>query len=300
MRTWGLCVVPLVGLVELGAHVVQTRSVVSEADWHAAREAVRAEARPDDLVIFAPAWTEPVGRMVFGDDVATLERMAFPDESRFARAFEVSTRGGRRAEVAAWPVVAERRIGRITLLTRKNPSYAPLRDDLARKLSPAELTVTSLDGSARDCTFIHGAPQAGGLGFGTTIPGDRFLCNDGSFVGLSVVTDLEYHPHRCVAAPPSGRGVLRLRFASVAFGKTLRGHHGLYVEAERGRDGTPVTIALRSGDRALGRFTHNDGDGWKPFEIDTSDLANSTGELVVEIATSNGARRQYCFEAITR
>ena len=41
---WALCAVPLIGVVELVLHVKQTTSdVVPDADWTAARDAVKAE-----------------------------------------------------------------------------------------------------------------------------------------------------------------------------------------------------------------------------------------------------------------
>jgi hypothetical protein len=45
---------------------------------------------------------------------------------------------------------------------------------------------------------------------------------------------------------------------------------------------------------------HRDGDGWKPFEVDTSELAGKTTELVAEVSSPGGDRRLYCFEADTR
>jgi hypothetical protein len=51
---------------------------------------------------------------------------------------------------------------------------------------------------------------------------------------------------------------------------------------------------------------HNDGDGWKPFELDTRDLAEAAkasggkADLVADIESPSGERRMYCFEADTR
>jgi hypothetical protein len=70
--------------------------------------------------------------------------------------------------------------------------------------------------------------------------------------------------------------------------------------AERDRRGSPVTLTFRSGGSTLGSVVHNDGEGWKPFEFDTSAIAGQTAELDVEISSPSGDRRQYCFEAATR
>lgn len=297
-RRWAFAVVPAVGLVELGAHAVQTRPPAPEADWLAARAYVTAQAKPGDLVAFAPNWVDPVGRERFGPAVATLEREARADETRFPRALEVSIRGAHLPAFDGWKRTAEQSFGRVTVTTWENPAPAAVIDDLVSMVDPQRLHVSRGDA---ECGFSHGAPQSGNLGFGPAIPGDHFACPGGGFVGASVVADLDYVPHRCIYAPPPGGGMpVRLRFDAVRFGRTLHGHHALYVEAERDRKGAPVTLTFKSGDSTIGSVVHHDGEGWKPFEFDTSALAGQTAELRVEIASPSGDRRQYCFEADTR
>ena len=149
----------------------------------------------------------------------------------------------------------------------------------------------------RDCPFVHLTAQSGGLGFGPAIPRDRFACASGTFVGVSVVADLDYVPHRCVYAPPMG-GTTRLRFLGVRFGRALSGHHALYVEAEHTK-GAPVTTTFSVGDTTLGTAVHRDGEGWKQFEFDTAQLSGKQEDLTADI-TSSGERRMYCFEVTTR
>jgi hypothetical protein len=151
----------------------------------------------------------------------------------------------------------------------------------------------------RDCPFVRGVAQSGPLGFGPTVPGERFACPGGSFVGVSVVADLDYIPHRCIYAPPNGAGALHVRFLGVRLGRTIHGHHALYVEAERGKQGAPVTITFSAGNSPVGSVVHRDGDGWKPFEFDTTELAGELRDVEADI-TSSGDRRMYCFEADTR
>ena len=293
---WAFAVVPALGLVELAAHVVQTHSVVPEADWRAARDYVAAQAKPDDLVAFAPKWSDPIGRETFGPRLATIEREARADESRFPRALEVSIRGAHLPAFEGWRRESEQRFGGVTVTTWDNPSPAHVIDDLVSMVDPQHLRVSR---GEVECPFTHGSATSGNLGFGPTIPADRFVCPGSGFVGASVVADLDYVPHRCIYAPPPGGPPLRLRFADVRFGHAIHGHHALYVEAERDRTGNPVNIVFRSGGSELGSVEHRDGDGWKPFEFDTSALAGQHGDLTIEISSS-GSRRMYCFEADTR
>jgi hypothetical protein len=308
-RKWAFAAVPAAGLLELGAHEVQTHDVVADADWQSAKAFVASQVKPDDLVAFAPGWVDPIGRQEFGPEIATLQREARPDETRFPRAFQVAIRGGRDASLAAWRKTDEQRFGAVTVTTLENPSPVHVLDDLVSLVGPQRMQVSRVDGDhATDCPFAHAGTQSGGLGSGPAIPGDRFACPGGGFVGASVAADLDYHPHRCIyAPPPGGNGAVRIRFVGVTLGQVLHGHHGLYVEAERNRSGAPVTLTFRVGDTVVGSVEHRDGDGWKPFEFDTTALANEaarTGggraDLVAEIASPSGERRMYCFEADTR
>jgi hypothetical protein len=311
-RRWAFAAIPAAGLLELGAHVVQTRAAVHDTDWRAARDYVGSAARPDDLISFAPRWVDPIGRMEFGPTLATLEREARPDESRFPRAFEVSIRGAHDPGLDGWRATGDQQFGDVTVRTLENPAPVPILDDLVSMVSAARMQVSRLDGDhATDCAFSHGAVQSGGLGAGPALPGDRFVCPGGGFVAATVAADLEYRPRRCIYAPPQGgRAVVRIRFLGVRLGRTLHGHHGLYVEAERDRKGAPVTITFRVGNAVvgavIGSVVHHDGDGWKPFEFDTTDLAaeaSKTGgraDVVADIESPSSERRMYCFEADTR
>jgi hypothetical protein len=303
LARWAFAAVPLVGTVELGAHAVQVRSVVPASDWQAARVYLEAVSKREDLVAFAPRWVDPVGRQQLGSSLATFEREGRGDESGFPRAFEVSIRGAHLRALEGWTRTDERRFGGVTVTTLANPSAVHVLDDLVSLVDPARLAVAvdGVDGSrANGCSFARTSTQAGALGFGPAVPGDRFGCM-GTFVGVSVMADLEYRPHRCIYAPPPGPGArLRLHFEGVHMGRTLYGHHGLYVEAERNRTGSPVTIRFTSGGSVVGEVVHKDGDGWKGFEFDTSDLAGKTVDLDADISAPAADRRMYCFEADTR
>ena len=302
-RRWVFAIAPAIGVLELVLHVRQASSAVPKADWLAARDAVLTMARPDDLVIFAPHWADPLGRSYFGDKVATLAREARADDTGFARAIEVSIRGQHAPELATWKSEDVKRVGAITLTTLLNPAPKQVIDDLLSH-EPLGMRVSRVDlGHEQECAFARGAAQTGNLGFGPAIPADKFNCA-GAFVGISVIPALDYTARRCFYAPPPGgppgNGVLRIRFLNVAFGTLLHGHHGIYVEAERNREGSPVTLAFKVRDRVLGSVVHTDGDGWKAFELPTTDLAGQADDLVAEVSTPNGNRRMYCFEADTR
>jgi hypothetical protein len=296
-RVWAFAVVPLLGVLEVGAHVVETHRVVPPGDWALARQYVATRAKPDDLIVFAPRWSDPIGRMVFGDDLASIARETRADETRFARAFEVSIRGAHASGLTGWRSVEQQRLGRVTVTTWQNPSPAVVIDDLISHVDPEHLTVSR---GADDCPFRHGTPESGGTGFGPAVPADRFVCKGGSFVGVSIFPDLDYNPRRAILAPPSTGAPLRMRFHGVHFGKTLHGHHGLYSEAERDQKGAQITIKLKANDLLLGSFTHNDGESWKSFELETPELQGQEADLVVEVSAPRADRRTYGFVVDTR
>ena len=300
-RPYAFALIPILGLFELGAHEVQIHSVVSDADWDAAHAAVEAEWKPGDLVVFAPFWADSIGRLHFGAKLAGIPDEARPDDTRFPRAFEVSIRGQHDPELADWKATATRKVGPITITTLENPSPVHLIDDLLDHATPLGMSVARVDrGAENDCHWVHTATTAGGLGAGPATPGDRFACGGAGLVGVSLIHDLEDRPRRCFYAPTTGgASTVRVRFHDVAFGGALHGHLGLANFNERDRTGPKVTLTWSANDRILGKVTHVDGDGWKGFELSTSDLTGQHADLVAEIASPGGGR-QFCFEADTR
>ncbi len=303
--------VPLVGILELLLHFGQVGSPVPLADYAGAKTLITQDLKADDLVLFAPYWNDPIGRETLGNDVMTLERAAFPDVSRYPRAYEVSIRGASRPETADWKIVSERSSGKVTVRLRENPAPVHVLSDLVTLFGP-DAKVTRTGGGRRDrdnhdkggdsdtCAWHTGKAQTGSLGFGPAVPGDKASCDGGGFVGLTVLPALDYTARRCLEATPLGDGAtLRIHFGQVAFGKQLHGHHGIYVEAERNKTGAPVTVTFLHDGQTLGRANHRDGDGWAAFAFDTTPLAGQTGDLDVEV-TSSEANRKYCFEADTR
>lgn len=300
-RRYVFLAIPAIGLLELAAHIVQVTTRIPAEDWAAARDGVKAGVRPNDLVVFSPAWLDPLGREYFRDNLATIGREARPDDTRFARAFEVSIRGEHLAEFEGWKVEATQHFGAITVNILDNPSPATVIDDLVDHAAPDKAQVALVEGgNETGCPWTRGSPQTGQIGFGPGIPADRFVCPRSSFVATSVVPANDFRPHRCLYAPPvGGSSVLRIRFVDVEFGRTLHGHQAISWAAAR-YNSPPVTLVWKAQGRTLARLTEQDADGWKPFEIDTGDLAGQKGELVAEVSAPSGSNRQYCFEADTR
>lgn len=76
------------------------------AGWRAAADEVRAGYRPGDLIVFAPDWIDPVGRMQLGD-LIPIEAAARMDAARYGRIWELAIRGARSPDTAGLAPVAE-------------------------------------------------------------------------------------------------------------------------------------------------------------------------------------------------
>jgi hypothetical protein len=81
-------------------------SVPGDAAWHAAAARVRAGYRPGDLIVFAPAWIDPVGRRELGDLIAVADA-ARMDAARYGRIWELAIRGARSPDTAGLAPVAD-------------------------------------------------------------------------------------------------------------------------------------------------------------------------------------------------
>ncbi len=297
---WLLCLVPLVGVVELAVHVTQTTSVVPDDDWTAARDLVKAKVEPDDLVTFAPFWADPLGRRSFGDAIATMKREGRSDERRFRRAFEVAIRGAHDPGLARWKTLEVQKAGAVTVTLLENPDYTRVIDDLLDLATPDRLTVTRVDAAGEQpCPFQRGGTSGGStvVPQGLLVPGDKFACA-GGHVGISVLHALDHHPHVCFYATPIQGSTLRLRFSNVSFGTALFGHSGLQWVVERTPAAEKVAMTFSAFDHVLGQHFHKVGVGWASFELPTPELEGKKGDLVAEIASS--AQKQFCFEATTR
>jgi hypothetical protein len=296
-----LAAVPLVGLVELAMHVHQVRDVVDESNWVSARGAVIKDLRPDDLVTFAPYWSDPLGRRTFGDEIMTLRRAARSDEERFPRAWQVSIRGARDATLAGWKKLDEQRHGDVTVTLFENPAPRSVVDDLLDFVGAERMSVSRLDASGVEapCVFQRGASAGGStvVPQGLLVPADKFVCQ-GGHAGISVLHALDHHPHVCINATPPQGGVLRLKFVGVTFGESLVGHSGVQWVAERNPSQERTTVAFSAFDRPLGTHTHKLGAGWGGFELPTPELEGKKGDLVADVGGSQ--QRYFCFEATTR
>jgi hypothetical protein len=116
-----IAAIALLALTESVVALWAPRRVATDADWQAAATEVRTGFRAGDLIVFAPAWSDQVGRKHLGD-LMPIEMAARADADRFARIWQVSTRGAVAPETHGLPPRSANAHGRVTVaLFEKTP-----------------------------------------------------------------------------------------------------------------------------------------------------------------------------------
>lgn len=120
---------------EVFATLAVPARVATDADWAAAEAEVRAGFQAGDLIVFAPRWVDPVGRLHLGD-LLPVEVAGRMDAARFARIWEVSIRGARAADTRGARVTSSRSHGGVQVrLLQQTP--ARVRTDFVAAFAAA-------------------------------------------------------------------------------------------------------------------------------------------------------------------
>lgn len=103
ISTWEVCSTPR-----------DAAAVPNDAAWEKVEAVVRQGYQPGDLIVFAPRWVDPVGRLHLGD-LIPVETAARMDAAKYRRIWEVSIRDARAPETAGLTPVATSDIDGITV-----------------------------------------------------------------------------------------------------------------------------------------------------------------------------------------
>ncbi len=300
---WAFAVVPLVALLELGAHLYFAVRPPTEAQWRAAAPRLAALRRPHDLVVIAPQWAEPVARMVLGDDVMPVSDVARPDETRYATAMEISILGERSKYTKGWPQIDRQTVGKFVVRHLQNPQPATILYDFVEHVDPSAATALLRDGSEKPCPWSdHAGTFSGGLGGPPAFPSHRFVCPAPLhvFVGVTIVEDQTYLPRRCIMMHVPMNGSIEARFRDVPLGAQIHGHSGMRMIVERESNGTPILLEVFVDGAKVGEDTHVDGEFWKSWTIPTPGYEGKRGEVMFRVSSAHESQRQMCWEADTR
>ncbi len=199
--------------------------------WHAAAAVVRAEHRPGDLIVFAPAWNDPVGRLHLGDLIA-IDDAARMDAARYARIWELSIRGARAPETAGLTPIVEREVDGVTVRRFERTPVSVLADVRER---------------------LVGVRVEGTRARGPTLE----------------LAEVGFAPHRCILVVPNPGAPVRVTFPAVPLGTELVGYAGLADVFTRRDIRVPGRIQVEIDDVVVADTHLGVDDGWVRFAAPT-------------------------------
>jgi len=235
LRSWLAALVPAVLLVavavwEIGVTARARAEVPGDTAWREAAAAVRERFVEGELIVFAPRWVSPVGRLHLGD-LIPLETAARMDDDRFGVVWELSIRDARAPETATLTAAWTATFDGVTV----------------RRFERAPAVVL---------TDLVDAPVSAGPG-----------ASCGPDV---VIAEVGFDPHRCVQVVPRPGQSVTLDYGLVELGTSLVGGVGLADVFTRRDTRTPGQLELRIDARIVATATFGVDDGWVRFAADTT------------------------------
>jgi hypothetical protein len=267
--------IALVALVETGSALTARARVASEGDWQAAAAEVRAGFTAGDVIAFAPAWVDQVGRAQLGD-LVTVEMAGRSDVDRYARVWEVSIRGAHSPDIAGARMVRETQHGRVRVALYERLGIPIVYDFTA---------------GAADARVMRGDQPC----FGD--PQNGWRC--GSQRVERRTLEIDYRPRRGLLVPADSRATT-LGYSEVPLGASLVVYAGLHdFYARKSADGIVDFFVDIDGVEKLRARIGNDA-GWRRFDVDTRALAGARHTVTFHIAAMNPAWRNFGFHAEAR
>ncbi len=104
----------VVALWEVVATRCDATSVPGDGAWTEAAAEVRAGFHPGDLIVFAPDWVDPTGRLHLGDLIPA-DVAARMDAAKFGRIWELSIRGAHHPDTEGLDPVSSQSHGGVTV-----------------------------------------------------------------------------------------------------------------------------------------------------------------------------------------
>lgn len=216
--------------------IVATRRAAASAPdddaWGAAAAVVRADHRAGDLIVFAPDWIDPVGRLHLGD-LIPVDAAARMDAARYGRIWELSIRGARAADTLGLVAVAETTAGGVTV-RRFERAPAVVLGDAVAALATARV----------DAAGVR-APAV-------------------------VLAEVGFAPHRCVELVAARGKPARVTFPRFALGRELVGYAGIADVFTRRDDRAPGRLDLSLDGKPVAQVQLGVDDGWVRFAAPTT------------------------------
>jgi hypothetical protein len=263
LRYWLAVAVAVLAVVETANALLAPHRVASAEDWRAAAAEVRSAFQPGDLIVFAPAWSDQVGRAHFGD-LMPLEMVGRSDDDRYRRIWEVSIRGAHAPEAEGRKAVRSTEHSRVRVALYEKPA-ATVAYDFTQHLADARVTHVPGDEPAR---------------------------------GVEARTlEIDYRPRRGILAKMEQSKTTRLEWSDVPEAKSLVGYVGLHdYYARKNADG-PIRLTVFVDGQNLRSLEARNADGWKRFTVE---LPPGRHAVRVELSAPSAAWRNAGFHLEAR
>ncbi len=231
-----------IALWQVAATACSGRGVPSEEDWERAAAHVREHRESNELIVFAPDWLDPVGRLHLGDQIP-VDMAARMDAAGYAGIWELSARGARAAEARDLEPARKERFGALSVRYYAQEPAEVVTDFLA------EFSTAKVEGDAA------GRPRV-------------------------VLDEVDFRPRRCVRAEPAPGGEVRIVFPDAKLGERLVGYAGLadIFTLRDVRD--PGFLRVLIAGEEVASLELGIHDGWVRFEVDTAAQAGADVEIV--------------------
>jgi len=240
--------------------------VPGDAAWARASAAVRETHRPGDLIVFAPRWIDPVGRLHLGD-LLPIEMAARMDADRYGVIWELGIRGARAPETRGLRPVWTGTFGGVEVRRFERVPAEVVSDLVAiAEAAPGRLQLGGL--AAR-------GPQV-------------------------VLAEVGFEPHRCVQVVPSPGQEVTVTFPAVALGGELVGAVGLADVFTRRDVRTPIELIVQAGGKEVARATAGVDDGWVRWRGATTPGTADVTFVARAVGGAKARDRLVCFAAEAR
>jgi hypothetical protein len=235
--------------------------VPGDDEWRHASDVLRSQWKPGDLIVFAPRWIDPVGRLWLGD-LIPIEMAARMDGARYGTVWELSIRGAHAPEAEVGTVDSEVEVDGI---------------DVRRVQRAPAVVVTDFVAS------FDRARTSGDVARGPSVE----------------LAEVGFEPHRCVQIVPQPDRSATITFSGVPLGGELVGYVGLADVFTRRDVREPGRLVVAVGGKEIARVEIGDDDGWVRFAAKTT--PGPADVTFTATAVGRGARdRLICFAAEAR
>lgn len=271
MKKLALGLAPIVALAVIAAWstcrvVGAGAGVPGDGAWKAAAAAVRAEHQPGELIVFAPRWIDPVGRLHLGD-LIPVEMAARMDADRYGVIWELGIRGARSPEARGLRPVWQKRFGGVEVRRFERTPAEVVTDIVAiAAASPGTMQTSGL--------FARG-PQV-------------------------VLAEVGFEPHRCIQIVPSPGQEVKVTFPAVTVGSELVGAVGLADVFTRRDVRTPIEFIVQVGGTEVARVEAGVDSGWVRWRGTTTPGRAEVTFVARALGGAKARDRLVCFAAEAR